>query len=58
MENDLRVPSNSFDYEKSLWDNVVLNLVNQGEPSIAAAEANAIIEARRQMFNDKQQGEA
>ena len=44
----------TFDFEKSLWDNVVLQSMNtyvKIEEAIAAA--NKVITARRQMFNDQ-----
>lgn len=41
-----------FDYEMSLWDNIVLELVRQGyQGKSAARQASEVIEARNARFN-------
>jgi hypothetical protein len=43
-----------FDYERSLWDNVVLDALRQGFlASEAIASADTIISARRNTFTNK-----
>lgn len=52
MENETEV---MFDYEKSLWDNVILQTLHiyEGGFLTAIEAANEVIKARRKLFNNQ-----
>ena len=60
MESDTQVSYSAvaFDFEQSLWDNVVLELIRSGySADKAAAHASIVITQRRVMFNNNEQGD-